>query len=215
MNPAINAIVTLDLDRASRDATTIDERLTRGEDVGPLAGIPMTIKDAIAVGGMRSTCGTVELQDHIPSEDAPAVAALRAAGAVIVGKTNVPRWCNAETETHNELFGTTNNPWDLSRSVGGSSGGSAAAVAAGLSSCDLGTDIGGSVRIPSHYCGTYALKPSLGVVPQLGYLSHEGAGRVDADMNVFGPITRSADDLALLLDVLAGPKPEDALASAR
>ena len=172
----------------------------------------MTIKDTIAVGGMRSTGGAYELQDHIPSEDAPAVAALRAAGAVIVGKTNVPRWCNAETETHNELFGTTNNPWDLSRSVGGSSGGSAAAVAAGMTSCDLGTDIGGSVRIPSHYCGTYALKPSLGVVPQRGYLSHVGAGRVDADMNVFGPIARSADDLALLLDVLAQPNPEDALA---
>jgi amidase len=198
LNTAINAIVTLDLDRASRDAATIDERLARGEDVGSLAGIPMTIKDAIAVAGMRSTCGAIELQDHIPSEDVPAVAALRAAGAVIVGKTNVPRWCNAETETHNELFGTTNNPWDLSRSVGGSSGGSsggsAAAVAAGLSSCDRGTDVGGSVRIPSHYRGTYALKPSFGVVPQLGYLSHVGAGRVDADMNVFGPVTRSAND---------------------
>jgi len=151
LNPAVNAIVTLDLDRASRDAATVDERLERGEDVGPLAGIPMTIKDAIAVAGIRSTGGAAEVQDHVPSEDAPAVAALRAAGAVIMGKTNVPRWCNAETETHNELFGTTNNPWDLSRSVG-------------------------------------------------------------ADMNVFGPITRSADDLALLLDVLAGPSPEDALA---
>jgi amidase len=212
MNPAINAIVTLDLERAARDAATIDERLARGVDVGPLAGIPMTIKDAIAVAGMRSTSGAIELQDHVPADDPPAVAALRAAGAVIVGKTNVPRWCNAETETHNDLFGTTSNPWDLSRSVGGSSGGSAAAVAAGLTSCDLGTDIGGSVRIPSHYCGTYALKPTFGVVPQLGYLSHERAGRVDADMNVFGPITRSADDLALLLDVLSGPKPEDALA---
>jgi amidase len=212
LNSTINAIVTLDLDRAARDAAKVDERLARGEDVGPLAGVPMTIKDAIAVGGMRSTGGAIELQEHVPADDAPAVAALRAAGAVIVGKTNVPRWCNAETETHNELFGTTNNPWDLTRSVGGSSGGSAAAVAAGLSSCDLGTDIGGSVRIPSHYCGTYALKPSLGVVPQLGYLSHVGAGQVDADMNVFGPITRSADDLALLLAVLARPKPEDALA---
>jgi amidase len=212
LNPAINAIVTLDLERASRDAKTIDERLARGDDVGPLAGAVMTIKDAIAVGGMRSTGGAVELRDHIPADDAPAVASLRAAGAVIVGKTNVPRWCNAETETHNELFGTTNNPWDLGRSVGGSSGGSAAAVAAGLSSADLGTDIGGSVRIPSHYCGTYALKPSFGVVPQLGYLSHLGAGQVGADMNVFGPITRSADDLALLLDVLTRPNPEDALA---
>jgi len=210
LNPAVNAIVTLDLDRASRDAAVIDERLARGEPVGPLAGAPMTIKDAIAVGGMRSTGGAVELQDHVPADDAPAVASLRSAGAVIVGKTNVPRWCNAETETHNELFGTTNNPWNPGRSVGGSSGGSAAAVAAGMSSCDLGTDIGGSVRIPSHYCGTYALKPSFGVVPQLGYLSHVGAGRVGADMNVFGPITRSADDLALLLDVLVGPAPEDA-----
>jgi len=212
LNPAINAIVTLDLDRASRDAAVVDERLGRGETVGPLAGIPMTIKDAIAVGGMRSTAGAVELRDHVPADDAPAVASLRGAGAVIVGKTNVPRWCNADTETNNELFGTTNNPWDLGRSVGGSSGGSAAAVAAGLSSCDLGTDIGGSVRIPSHYCGTYALKPSFGVVPQLGYLSHVGAGRVGADMNVFGPIARSAGDLALLLDVLAAPAPEDALA---
>jgi amidase len=212
LNPAINAIVTLDLERASRDAASIDARIGRDETVGPLAGIPMTIKDAIAVGGMRSTCGAVELRDHIPEVDAPAVAMLRNAGAVIMGKTNVPRWCNAETETHNELFGTTNNPCDLERSVGGSSGGSAAAVAAGLSSCDLGTDIGGSVRIPSHYCGTFALKPSFGVVPQLGYLSHFGAGRVGADMNVFGPITRAADDLALLLDVLAAPVPEDARA---
>ena len=212
LNPAVNAIVTLDLDRAARDAATIDERLARGDGVGPLAGVPMTIKDAIEVGGMRSTGGAVELRDHVPTEDAPAVASLRAAGAVIVGKTNVPRWCNAETETHNEIFGTTNNPWDVERSVGGSSGGSAAAVAAGLSSCDLGTDIGGSVRIPSHYCGTYALKPSFGVVPQLGYLSHKGAGRVGADMNTFGPVTRAVDDLALLLDVLARPAPEDALA---
>ncbi len=104
----------------------------------------------------------------------------------------------------------TNNPWDLGRSVGGSSGGSAAAVAAALSSCDIGTDIGGSVRIPSHYCGVYGLKPSFGVVPQRGYLSHLGAGSVAADMNVFGPIARSPDDLALLLEVLAAPDPEDA-----
>jgi amidase len=212
LNPLVNAVVTLDLERAARDAAAVDGRLARGDTVGPLAGVPMTIKDAIEVGGIRSTGGAVELQGHVPVGDAPAVASLRAAGAVIVGKTNVPRWCNAETETHNELFGTTNNPWDVSRSVGGSSGGSAAAVAAGLSSCDLGTDIGGSVRIPSHYCGTYALKPSFGVVPQLGYLSHVGAGRVGADMNVFGPITRSADDLELLLGVLSRPAPEEALA---
>lgn len=211
-NPAINAVVTLDLERAARDADAIDRRLARREDVGPLAGLPMTIKDAIAVGGMRSTSGAVELRDHVPDADAPAVAALRAAGAVIMGKSNLPAWCSGDTETNNELFGCTSNPWDLGHSVGGSSGGSAAAVAAGLSSAELGTDIGGSVRIPSHCCGVYGLKPSYGVVSQLGYLSHLGAGSVGADMNVFGPITRSPDDLGLLLDVLAGPDPDDALA---
>jgi amidase len=210
LNPAINAIVTLDVDRARKDAAVIDERVARGEDAGPLAGVTMTIKDAIAVGGMRSTSGAIALRDHVPAHDAPAVSALRAAGAVILGKTNLPAWCMEDPETHNELFGTTHNPWDLSRTVGGSSGGSAAAVAAGLNSADIGTDIGGSVRIPSHYCGTYALKPSYGVVPQLGYLSYEGSGRLDADMNTFGPIARTAEDLDLLLAVIVGPDPEDA-----
>jgi amidase len=212
VNASVNAVVTVDLDRAFRDAAVVDERLARGDAVGPLAGLAVTIKDAIEVGGMRSTSGATELRDHIPVDDAPAVASLRRAGAVVVGKTNLPRWCLGDTETNNELFGATNNPWDLARSVGGSSGGSAAAVAAGLSSCDVGTDIGGSVRIPSHYCGVYGLKPSFGVVPQRGYLSHLGAGSVGADMNVFGPIARSPDDVALLLDVLAGPDPEDASA---
>jgi amidase len=210
MNPAINAIVTLDLDRATRDAAAIDARIARGDDAGPLAGVLVTIKDAIEVGGMRSTSGAIALRDHVPEHDAPAVSSLRGAGAIILGKTNLPAWCMQDTETNNELFGTTNNPWDLTRTVGGSSGGSAAAVAAGLSSCDIGTDIGGSVRIPSHYCGTYALKPSYGIVPQLGYLSYVGSGRLDADMNTFGPIARTADDLDLLLGVIAGPDPENA-----
>jgi amidase len=207
LNPAVNAVVTFDLDRALEDAARIDERVARGAPVGGLAGIPMTIKDAIEVGGMLSTSGATELRDHVPVRDAPAVSSLRAAGAIIVGKTNCPAWCSGDSETNNELFGTTNNPWDLERTVGGSSGGSAAAVAAGLSSCDLGTDIGGSIRIPSHYCGVYGLKPSFGVVPQLGYLSHVGSGRIETDMNHFGPIARSPDDLELLLDVLAGPAP--------
>ena len=171
-------------------AAAIDARIARGEPVGALCGVPMTIKDAIEVGGMRSTGGAVELRDHVPLHDAPVVASLRAAGAIIFGKTNLPPWCSADTETNNELFGTTNNPWDLTRSVGGSSGGSAAAVAAGLSSCEIGTDIGGSVRMPSHYCGVYGLKPTYGVVPQLGYLSHVGGGRTDVDLNTFGPIAR-------------------------
>jgi amidase len=212
LNPAINAVVTLDLERARRDAAAIDARVARAEPVGTLAGVPMTIKDAIEVAEMRSTSGAGELSDHVPAHDAPVVALLRAAGAVVVGKTNLPAWCAADTETNNELFGTTNNPWDLNRSVGGSSGGSAAAVAAGLSGCDIGTDIGGSIRIPSHYCGVYGLKPSYGVVPQLGYLSHLGAGQTNTDLNVFGPIARAPIDLELLLEVVAQPEPEAALA---
>jgi amidase len=172
----------------------------------------MTIKDAIEVGGMRTTSGARELRDHVPARDAPVVASLRAAGAVIVGKTNLPAWCAGDTETNNDLFGVTNNPWDLGRSVGGSSGGSAAAVAAALSSCDIGTDIGGSIRIPSHYCGVYGHKPSYGAVPQLGYVSYVGGGRINVDMNVFGPIARAPGDLQLLLDVVARPQPDAAVA---
>ena len=127
------------------------------------------------------------------------------------GKTNLPRW-SGDIETFNEIFGGTNNPWNVGHITGGSSGGSAAAVAAGLTSFELGTDIGGSVRIPSHCCGVFGLKPSFGVVPQRGYLDHVGGGTTDADINVFGPIARSADDLELLLGVLAAPEPEQSVA---
>lgn len=210
-NPTVNAVVTLDVDRARSAARAAEEALVNGDPVGPLHGLPITVKDAIEVGGVRSTGGAVELRDHVPTADAPAVARLRAAGAIIVGKTNCPRW-SGDVETHNELFGTTNNPWALDRTPGGSSGGPAAAVAAGLTSFELGTDIGGSIRSPSHFCGVFGLKPSFGVVPQRGYLDHVGGGTTDADINVFGPLARSADDLDLLLGVLAGPEPERALA---
>ena len=169
-------------------------------------GLPITIKDAIETVDIRSTGGAVELTDHVPAHDAPAVARLREAGAVVFGKTNLPRW-SGDVQSFNELFGTTNNPWDVTRIPGGSSGGPAAAVAAGFTSFELGTDIGGSVRIPSHCCGTFGLKPSYGVIPQRGYLDSVGGGTTDADVNVFGPIARSADDLDLLLSVLAGPEP--------
>ncbi len=149
--------------------------------------------------------------DHVPGHDAPAVARLRAAGAIVFGKTNLPRW-SGDVQSYNEMFGTTNNPWDLSRVPGGSSGGPAVAVAAGFTAFELGTDIGGSVRIPSHCCGTFGLKPSYGVVPQRGYLDSVGGGTTDADINVFGPMARSAADLDLLLSVLAGPVPADDVA---
>lgn len=207
LNPAINAVVTLDADRARAAADEADAALARGDAVGPLHGLPITIKDAIETEGIRSIGGAVELSDHVPVEDAPAVARLKDAGAIVFGKTNAPRW-SGDIETFNEIFGGSSNPWNVDHITGGSSGGSAAAVAAGFTSFELGTDIGGSVRIPSHCCGVFGLKPSFGVVPQRGYLDHVGGGTTDADVNVFGPIARSADDLDLLIQVLASPVPE-------
>jgi amidase len=211
LNGPVNAVVTLDPERARADARQADDAAARGAWRGPLHGLPITIKDAIEVGGMRSTGGAVELRDHVPAADAPAVARLRDAGAIVFGKTNVPRW-SGELQTFNEIFGTTNNPWALDRIPGGSSGGAAAAVACGFTSFEVGTDIGGSVRMPSHCCGVFGLKPSYGVVPQRGYLDHVGGGTTDADINVFGPIARSTADLDLLLGVLAAPPPERAAA---
>jgi amidase len=210
LNDSVNAVVTLDLDRARAAATRADEALARGEEVGPLHGLPVTIKDAIETEGIRSTGGAIELTDHVPAADAAAVARIKSAGAIVFGKTNLPRW-SGDLQSYNEIFGTTNNPWDLDRVPGGSSGGAAVSVACGFTSFEIGTDIGGSVRIPSHFCGVFGLKPSFGVVPQRGYLDHVGGGTTDADINVFGPIARSARDLDLLLDVLAGPVDEDAL----
>jgi amidase len=208
LNPSLNAVVTLDLDRARQAARAADDQTAAGAPLGPLHGLPVTIKDAIETAGIRSTGGAIELRDHVPGADAPAVARLKAAGAIVYGKTNVPRW-SGDMQTYNEIFGTTNNPWDLARTPGGSSGGPAAAVAAGLTSFELGTDIGGSIRIPSSYCGIFGHKPTFGIVSQRGYLDSVGGGTVDADINVFGPLARSAEDLELLLGVLAGPNPED------
>ena len=207
----VNAVVTLDADRAHDAAEAADDALVRGDDLGPLHGLPMTIKDAIITEGIRSTGGAVELADFVPTADAPAVARLKAAGAIVFGKTNLPRWCG-DAQTTNDLFGPTNNPWSFAHVPGGSSGGSAAALAAGLTGAELGTDIGGSVRAPAHCCGVYALKPSYGVVPNLGYLDHVDGGTTRTDLNTFGPMARSAGDLELLLSVLAAPAPEDELA---
>jgi amidase len=211
LNPSINAVVTFDLDRAAEAARAADDKTAGDGELGPLHGLPITIKDAIETAGLRSTGGAVELQDHLPESDAPAVARLKAAGAIVYGKTNVPRW-SGDIQTFNDLFGVTNNPWDLTRTPGGSSGGAAAAVATGLTSFEVGTDIGGSVRIPSNFCGVFGHKPSFGIVSQRGYLDHVGGGKIDSDINVFGPLARSAEDLDLLLTVLAGPNAEDAAA---
>src|SRR3954468_18491821 len=158
LNGPVNAVVTLAAERAEAEAAAADEATARGAALGPLHGLPTTIKDAIATEGIRSTGGAVELTDHVPAADAPAVARLKSAGAVVFGKTNLPRW-SGDIESFNEIFGTTNNPWDVTRIPGGSSGGAGAAVATGLTSFELGTDIGGSVRIPSHLNGIFGLKP--------------------------------------------------------
>jgi len=171
---------------------------------GSLAGLPMTVKDAIETAGLRSTGGSADLEHHVPRVDAPAVARLREAGAVVFGKTNLPAW-SADAQTYNDLFGVTVNPWDPTRTAGGSSGGSAVAVATGMTPLELGTDILGSVRIPAAFCGVYGLKPTYGLVPQRGYLRDRSGGTtVDLPVNTFGPLARTADDLALALSVLAG-----------
>lgn len=203
LDPKVNSVVTLEPERAMAEAAHADEQTAHGRSSGPLHGVPCTIKDAIATEGIRSTSGAIELDGYVPSADAVAVARLRAAGAVVFGKTNVPTWAG-DMQSYNDLFGTTNNPWDVERSPGGSSGGSAAAVACGFTAFELGTDIGGSIRIPSHLCGVFGMRPSYGVVPQDGYLAGIRRSRSGLDNNVLGPITREAADLRLLLDVLAG-----------
>lgn len=204
----INSVITLEPGRARAEAAAIDDARANGHDVGPLAGVPITIKDAIATAGIRSTGGATELRDFVPVEDAAVVDTVRRAGAIVFGKTNIPRW-SGDYQSYNEIFGTTNNPWDLARTPGGSSGGPAAAVAMGFTAFEIGTDIGGSIRVPSSFCGVYGHKPSFGVIPTYGYLDHPTLHRNVADVNVFGPIARSVDDLELLLGLLAGPNPDD------
>ena len=202
INPALNAVVTLDAEGARSAAKAADEAVSRGDELGPLHGLPVTIKDALQTAGMRSTGGAVELTDNVPERDAPVVRALREAGAIVIGKTNLPRW-SADVQAFNEIFGTTVNPWNAERVPGGSSGGAAAAVATGLTSFEIGTDIGGSIRFPSAFCGVFGHKPSFGLIPTTGYLDHEQGGTTEADVNVFGPIARAAEDLDLLLGILA------------
>ena len=207
LNPTLNCVVTKDFEVARRGADAADTARANGEDLGVLHGLPITVKDALMTKGLRSTGGARELAELVPEVDAPTVAAVRGAGAVIMGKTNLPRW-SGDIQSFNDLFGTTGNPWNTERTPGGSSGGAACAVAAGLTSFEIGTDIGGSIRFPAAFCGIYGHKPTWGVVPSTGYLDHVNGGTTEADVNVIGPLARSADDLPLLMDVMqrrAGP----------
>jgi amidase len=200
----INAVVTIDPERARAEARDADEALARGEVRGPLHGVPMTVKDSFSTTGMRTTSGAPELSDHIPTEDAAPVARLREAGAVIYGKTNLPIYAG-DFQSYNEVFGCTNNPYDLSRTPGGSSGGSAAALACGFTPIELGSDIGGSIRFPAHMSGVVGHKPTYGIVPAHGQIPGPPGTLTAADLAVAGPMARTVDDLVLGLDIMSGP----------
>lgn len=206
VNPDINAVVTLDEDRARGRAAAADKALENGADWGPLHGLPMTVKDAYEVEGMVTTGGSPKWKDHVPQANAEVVQRLTAAGAIVFGKTNVP-YLSGDWQTYNEIFGVTNNPWDYTKTPGGSSGGSAAAIAGGLTPLEVGSDIGGSVRIPAHFCGVYGHKPSYDLIPIRGHLPPPPGSLSENDtISVAGPLARSAADLELALSVLAGPR---------
>jgi amidase len=200
-NSELNAIVSLDAERARAAARAADERRAGGEDL-PLLGLPVTIKEAIDVDGLPTTSGVPRRAEAFPARDAPVVQRIRDAGAVIVGKTNVPPYAG-DWQTDNPLFGRTVNPWDPERTPGGSTGGGAAAVAAGLSPLEIGSDIGGSIRLPAAFCGIYGHKPSADALPRQGHFPGFAAPHPALTLNVLGPLARSADDLALAFGVLS------------
>jgi amidase len=209
LNPALNAIVAWDLDRARVAAAAADEAAAHGQAVGALHGLPMTVKDVFETEGLVTTSGAPALAKYVPAADALAVARLKQAGAIIFGKTNTPLYAG-DWQTYNEVYGRTNNPWDTSKTAGGSSGGAAAAVAAGLTPLEFGSDIGGSIRNPAHYNGVYGLKPSWGIVPVRGHIPGPPGSLIQVDVGVAGPIARSVADLRIALRATAGPLPEDA-----
>src|SRR5215831_10693854 len=208
-NSCLNAIIWLDAARARARARAADAALAKGEIWGPLHGVPMTIKESYNVAGSPTTWGDPNLKNNITGTTALAVERLEKAGVVLFGKTNVPLLL-ADNQSYNAIYGTTNNPWDLSRTPGGSSGGSAAALAAGLTGIEAGSDIGGSIRVPAHFCGVFGLKPTWGVVAPTGQALP--GSHAYADMSVIGPLGRSADDLDIALGAMAGPDEIDGMA---
>jgi amidase len=200
----LNAVVTLDARGALERAQAADAALSRGETWGTLHGVPITVKDSIEVAGLRATASYPPLADHVAVDDATAVARLRAAGAIVLGKTNLPA-LTRDFQTDSPLFGRTNNPWDPTRTPGGSSGGGAAAVAAGLTALDVGSDYTGSLRVPAHFCGLLTLKPTEHRVPSTGQVGLRPARH----MNTLGPLARSVADLQMFLSLCAGPDGRD------
>ena len=208
-NPHLNAIVTLDAEGASARARAADAALARGEVWGPLHGVPFTLKDSFETAGMRTTAGYAPLGDYVPTEDSTVAARLKAAGGILLGKTNVSVLLS-DIQSDNPIFGRTLNPWNPARTSGGSSGGAAVALAAGMIPCEIGSDVGGSIRIPSHFCGVFGLKPTENRVSGAGHIpglpDRPRSARI---MNAIGPLARSVDDLALLFGIIAGPDGRD------
>ncbi|MBU3914635.1 amidase, partial [bacterium] len=213
LNPKINAIITTDFDTARKKAKKADKALEAGENWGPLHGLPITIKDNLEVIGMPCTAGSPDLKDYVPSRNADVVQALLDAGAIVFGKTNLPLFGN-DFQTYNKIHGQTNNPWNVNRTPGGSSGGSAAAISAGLTALEIGNDIGGSIRHPANFCGIYGHKPTHGIVPDRGIIPplpgiFTGEYTVNVDITVNGPLARSPEDLDLIMGLITRPERPD------
>ncbi len=209
VNPKINAVVQLAAGRAREEADQLDRDAASGRFHGPLHGVPITLKDSLDTAGIVTTGGTLGRKDHVPQQDAPVVARLRNAGAVLLGKTNTPE-LTFSGETCNLIYGRSSNPFDLARSPGGSSGGAAAIIACGGSALELGSDTGGSVREPAHLCGVAGIKPTSGRTPRTGHIVPWG-GVLDG-LTQIGPIARYVEDLALALPIICGPDGRDPFA---
>ncbi len=207
VNPVLNAIVQMATDRARSEAKKADESLARGESLGPLHGVPFTLKDSIDTEGIITTGGTLGRANFVPEKDATVAARLRDAGAILMGKTNTPELTLAG-ETNNLVYGQTNNPFDVTRTTGGSSGGAGAIVTTGGAPFDIGSDTGGSVRYPTHFCGIAGIKPNSGRVPRTGHIVPYGMGAVDS-LTQNGPMARYVEDLSLLLPIISGPDWKD------
>jgi amidase len=204
LNPTLNAVVAKDYKRARETARAADAARSNGEDLGALHGLPITVKDSLETAGLVTTSGAPALRHHVPEEDAVAVHRALEAGAIVLGKTNLPTYAG-DWQTFNAVYGRTNNPWDVTRTVGGSSGGAAASIGAGFVPLEIGSDIGGSIRTPANYCGVYGHKPSHGIVPGRGHIPGPPGTKSEPDLAVIGPLARTAGDLRLALDVIAGP----------
>jgi Asp-tRNA(Asn)/Glu-tRNA(Gln) amidotransferase A subunit family amidase len=208
MHPKLNAFVHLDAEGAREGARAAERSVTRGAQLGPLHGVPLSIKSCIDVAGWPCPAGSLLRKDYVPKQDAPLVSRLKAAGAILLGNTNTPEFLMAY-ETDNRLIGKTSNPWNLAYSAGGSSGGEAAAIASGCSAGGVGSDGGGSIRVPAHFCGICGLKPTPGRIPSTGHFP-PGAGAFSW-IGVAGPMARTIADVRLLFEVMAGPDAGDAL----